>query len=122
MPVTLIGKIVPKRMVLDAAVVPESDRVWLPLEPRTEFRRLDMPVKHLKDRGALALLEAHDSSCEDAVDEEALLSSDWMGPNNGVFGPGVCLTRVVNIITRTIDMFAIVNGYHTFEHLLDRLR
>src|SRR5688572_22912099 len=57
MSIALSRIIVPQGVVLDTAIVPERDRVWLPLEAAMQLRCLDVPVEHLKYGGALVPLQ-----------------------------------------------------------------
>src|SRR5262249_25067264 len=64
MSVAFMGKVVPKGLMLGAAIVPKCDRVGLPPEAHAELRRFDMLVKHLQDGIAFGLLEAGDAHGE----------------------------------------------------------
>src|SRR5262245_48724128 len=58
MAVALVGVVVPERVVLGAAVVPERNRVGLPLEAHAQLGRFDVPIEHFEDRVAFALVQA----------------------------------------------------------------
>src|SRR5271163_2963860 len=66
-----IGEVVPYRMVLRHAVVPEGQRVRPPADAALEFdMAFDVPPQHLEDRVAFALRELIDADREAAVDEQ----------------------------------------------------
>src|ERR1700722_7035683 len=79
-PVTIasLREIIPQRMMLRAAIVPEGNRARLPLEAAHELRRLDVPVQHLKQRSALLLLQLRNVSGEAAVDVKRFPSGHGM--------------------------------------------
>src|SRR5262249_25900505 len=70
--------IVPQRMMLGAAVVPERDRVRLPAKAHAELRRLDVAKQHGEDRIALVAAHADDAGGEEAVHEQAFAAGDRM--------------------------------------------
>src|SRR5712672_43225 len=107
--------------MLDATVVPECNRVRLPLEADAELGRLDVAIEHLKDCVALVLPQADDARRECAVDEQALFPGDWMGPNNRMFGAGKCLAGIINPVSPTIDVLAVMNRAQSVDQLSDRL-
>src|SRR5678815_904676 len=76
MAVAALRIVVPHRVVLHAAVVPERDRVHLPAEPAVELRRLDVAVEELQHRVALRPRELLDARGEAAVDVERLAAGD----------------------------------------------
>jgi hypothetical protein len=107
-------------MVLRAAVVPERDRVRLPLEAAMQFRRLDVAVEHLQYRVALLLAQLHDAGGEGAVDEQCLAPGHRMGADQGMLLTRVLLAPVFGVPS-AVDMLAVVDRGHAFKHPLDRI-
>ena len=62
-----LGEVIPQRIVLGAAVVPEGDRVRLPAEAALEQRVLQVLVEIAQDAGTLVVGDADDMAREEAV-------------------------------------------------------
>src|SRR6185437_7000939 len=86
MAVPPLREVVPHRVVLDGAIVPECHRVDPPPEAALELRRLDVLVEHAEHRRALVAAELWDAGGEGAVDEERLAAGDRMGADHRVLG------------------------------------
>src|SRR5712692_6745330 len=121
MAVTALWEVVPHRMMLDAAVVPERDRVHLPAEPALELRRLDVTIEELEQRVALGPLELHDLRGEAAVDVEPLLARHGVRANDGMLGFRERLALVVDAVAATIDVLALVHRGQRLEEALHGL-
>src|SRR5215470_815651 len=73
--------IVPECLVLDAAVVPEGDRMTLPGEPHLKFLTRAVLAQKLEERSALVPRQPIDMSGEVAVDEQRLAPGHRVGAN-----------------------------------------
>src|SRR5476649_1961436 len=73
-----VGPVVPHGAVLDAAIVPEGDRVLLPAEAALEQRVLHVLIEVVQDAVALVARHADQAAGEAAVHVERLLSRDRM--------------------------------------------
>src|SRR5262245_8130776 len=89
-----VGVVVPHRAVLGAAVVPEGDRVGLPLEAHRELGRLDVAPEHLQDRIALAFAEADNAGREHPIYEQDLPARDRVGAHDRVLGTRIRLAGI----------------------------
>src|SRR6516162_1267447 len=78
--------VVPQRLVLDAPVVPEGDRVRLPTEPHLEFLARAELAQKVQDRAPLLSRQLVDVGGELAVDVERLAPGYGVGANNGMRG------------------------------------
>src|SRR5262249_9060082 len=107
--VALVGAIVPDRTVLQAAGIPECDRIWPPLEAHAKLRRLDVLVQHVENCRTLALLQPYNACREEAVDKQALLARYRVRAEYGVLGTRICLAAVIGRISSAIDMLAVVD-------------
>ena len=74
--------IVPECLVLDAAVVPESDRMRLPSESHLEFLPCAELAQKLQNSVTLFSRQSIDMGGEPAVDVERLALCHRMGANN----------------------------------------
>src|SRR6185436_70066 len=74
--------VVPKRLMLDAAVVPEGNRMGLPAEPHLEFLPGAELAQEIQDRAALFSRQAVDVSGEFAVDVQRLPLRHRVGAND----------------------------------------
>src|SRR5229473_4080235 len=81
--------IVPHRMVLDAAIVPEGDRVLAPAEAALEQRIGHVLVKITQHAVALVAWNAENAPGKALVDVKRLLAGHRMRPHNRVLGAGV---------------------------------
>src|SRR5260370_35398441 len=86
-----VRPIIPHRVVLDAAVVPERDRVRLPAEAALEQRVGHVLVEIAQDAVALVARDAVDVAGEALVDVERLPAGDRMGADHRVVGERVAL-------------------------------
>src|SRR5215468_2349569 len=121
MAVTPIGVVVPNSVMLDTTVIPKCNRIRLPLEAHAQLGRLDVPIQHLENCVALALLQADNSCREEAVDEKALPPGYRVSPNHRVLGARECLASVVYAVPSPIYMFAVMNcgeAVQQFSHWL----
>src|SRR5262249_17795602 len=109
MAVALVGVVIPKRVMLNAAVVPKCNRVRLPVEAHAELGRFDVPIEHLKDRVTLVLLKADNARREEAVDEKAFLAGHWMGPNDRMLGARIRLAAIIIAISSAKVLLTIVD-------------
>src|ERR1700704_2415362 len=78
-------------MMLDAAIVPERDRVLAPAEAALEQRVGHVLVEIAQDPVALVARDAVDVAGEALVNVEALLAGHRVGAHDGVIGRGVAL-------------------------------
>ena len=62
-------EIIEQGVMLSGAIVPERDRIRLPMEPAYELRRLAVTIQHLQHRVALVRLELNDPGREALIDE-----------------------------------------------------
>lgn len=122
MPEPRVGVVIPQRLVHHAAVVPECNRVRLPLEAHAELGRFHMPIEHFENGIALAPPEADNTCGVVSVDEQGFSPRHRMCPNNGVFGPRKYLAAVVDTIAPTHDVLAIMYSAQSAQQLLDRFR
>src|SRR5215510_6100728 len=79
MPVPAMREVVEHGVMLGGAVVPEGHRARAPLEAAMQFRRLDMPVEHFKERVAFVLAQLRDAERKAAIDEQRLPAGHRMG-------------------------------------------
>src|SRR6266498_4035603 len=86
-----VRPIIPHRVVLDAAVVPEGDRVLLPAKAALEQRVGHVLVEVAQDAVALVAWDAVDVAGEALVDVEALLAGHRVGAHDWVVGKGIAL-------------------------------
>src|ERR1700691_6309799 len=77
-----LAVVVVDRVVLDAAVVPERDRVLFPTEAAGEFGAHGVFVKVVEERCAFLLGHALEAYREAAVDIEAFLAAPRMGADD----------------------------------------
>src|SRR3954469_18637682 len=77
-----VGPVIPHGAVLDAAIVPEGDRVLAPAEAALEQRVLHVLVEIAEDAVALVARHAHKRAGEATVDVEALLASHRVRTND----------------------------------------
>src|SRR5450432_1329714 len=81
-----MGPVVPHGAVLDAAIVPEGDRVLLPAEAALEQRILHVLIEVVQDSVALVARHADQAAGEAAVHVERLLSRDRMSAHHRMLG------------------------------------
>src|SRR5262245_56626609 len=74
--------IVPECLVLDAAIVPEGDRMGLPAEADLEFLARAVLAQKPEDRAALLSRQPIDMGGEMAVDEQRLALGHRVGANH----------------------------------------
>src|SRR5262249_27291888 len=86
-----VWPVVPHRVVLDAAVVPERDRVLLPAEAALEQWVGHVLEQVSQDAVALVARNAVDIPGEALVDVERLAAGHRMGAHHRVVGMGVAL-------------------------------
>src|SRR5712691_11690917 len=86
-----VRPIIPHRVVLDAAVVPEGDRVLAPAEAALEQRVGHVLVEVAQDAVALVARDAVDVAGEALVDVERFLAGHRVGAHDRVVGIGVAL-------------------------------
>src|SRR2546422_9384772 len=108
MPVAPLRIVVPHRVVLDAAVVPERDRAHLPPEAALELRRLDVAIEELQERVALGLRELDDPGGEPRVNVERLASRHGMRAHDGMLGLRKHLALVLHAVAPAIDVLTLV--------------
>src|SRR5262245_20064224 len=117
MAVAPVRVIVPQRMMLSAAVIPERDRVRLPAEARAELGRLDVAEQHGEDRIAFVAAHAENAGGEEAIHEQAFPARDRMRAHHRVLGARIFFAAVVNIITAAIEWLTIVDGAQAIDKL-----
>jgi hypothetical protein len=93
MAVAPVGVVVPQRMVLRAAVVPKRNRVWCPLKAHAQLGRLNVPIEHLQNRVAFALVQTDNMRGEEAIHEQAFPTCLGMRPNNRMLGTRIIESR-----------------------------
>src|ERR1700687_107702 len=81
--------IVVERVMLDAAIVPERDRIRFPAEAAGEFRPHRMLPQEVQQRPALLDRHVLEADGKVAVDVEAFPAGLGMGANHRVFGLAV---------------------------------
>src|SRR5476651_2804716 len=79
-----VRPVVPHGAVLDAAIVPEGDRVLLPAEAALEQRVLHVLVEIGQDAVALVARNTHEAAGEAAVHVDPLLACHRMNPDHGM--------------------------------------
>src|ERR1051326_8124136 len=121
MTVAALGEVVPHGVVLDAAVVPERDRVHAPAEAALELGRLDVLVEHLEHRRALGLLELRDPRREPAIDVERLLAGHGMRAHDRMLRARKDLALVLHAVAAAIDVLAVVDRGQRLEEALHRV-
>src|SRR6266704_39788 len=84
-----VRPIVPHRVVLDAAVVPERDRVLAPAEAALEQRVGHVLVEIAQDAVALVARDAVDVAGEALVDVERPAPGHRMGTDDRVVSKGI---------------------------------
>src|SRR5260370_35671973 len=110
--------IVAQRVVLDAAVVPEGNRVGLPAEPHLEFLPRAELAQEGEDRAALVSRQSVDMGGEVAVDVERLALRHRMGANDRMRCARVDLAAFGEAHQRVvpaIDMVARMRRGQPFE-------
>src|SRR5262249_12538006 len=109
MAVAFVRVIVPKRMVLGAAVVPECDRICLPLETHAQFGGLHVPVEHLENRVAFARAQADNARGEEAVREQAFPTRLGMRPDDRMLGTRINPSAIVIAVAAAVVLLAVVD-------------
>src|SRR6185312_3405230 len=119
-----VGPVVPHRPVLDAAVVPEGDRVRLPAETALEERVFHVLVEVVQDAVALVARHADQVAGESAIDVERLLARHRMGAHHRVDGARILrlLLHAEVLVEAAIDRFAVVEGGQAVEIALHAVR
>src|SRR5262245_2814591 len=122
MAVAPVGVVVPQRMVLRAAVVPECHRIRLPLEARAELGGLYLPIEHFEDRVAFTLAQTDNMRGEEAVHEQTFPAGFGMRANNRMLSARVSLAAIIISVAATIVLLAIMDGGQAVDQLADWLR
>src|SRR5260370_12025267 len=94
-----VRPIIPHRVVLDAAVVPERDRVLLPAEAALEQRVGHVLVEIAQDAVAFVARDAIDVAGEALVDVERLPAGHRVGADHRVVGERVALLVLDAVIS-----------------------
>src|SRR5712664_2090123 len=110
MAVPPLREVVPHRVVLGAAVVPERHRVDLPPEAALELGGLDVLVEEREHRRALAAGELDDPGGEGPVDEEGLAPRDRVGAHDRMLGLRELPALVLHAVASAVDVLAPVDG------------
>src|SRR6266550_7535796 len=84
-----IGPIVPDRIMLGAAIVPECDRMWRPAETHVPVRPRDMVVKEFQHAAAFSRRHFINVTGELAIDEQRLAAAFRVTNDDGVSGDRV---------------------------------
>src|SRR5215831_18274816 len=108
-------------MVLGAAVVPECDRIRLPLETHAQLGGLHVAVEHFEYRVAFSRAQTDDVGSEKAIHEQAFPPSLGMGPDNRMLGARIGLAAIVVAVASAVVLLAIVNRSEAADQLADRL-
>src|SRR4029077_2759166 len=109
-----VGPVVPHRVVLDAAIVPERDRVLLPAETALKEGARHVLVEIAQDAVAFVARDAVDVAGEALVDVERLAAGHRVGAHDRVVGARVGLLVLDPIIgVLAAVMLAIVPGGET---------
>src|SRR5687767_12585201 len=82
-PVPALREVIPHRVMLDGAVVPEGHGARLPAEAAVQLGRLHVAEEQLEHRGALRLREPDDARGEPAVHEQRLAPGHGVRPYDG---------------------------------------
>src|SRR5579871_5738379 len=115
--------VIPHRMMLYAAIVPERDRVFLPAKPALEQRVRHVLVEILQNAGALVARYAVDVAGESLVDIECLAAGHGVGADHRMVGKGVALLVLDPVIgVLAAIMLAVMAGGKTLEIALHRRR
>src|SRR5438477_12429222 len=105
--------------MLDAAIVPERDRVLLPAEAALEERVRHVLVQIAQDAVALVARQAVDVARKALVDVERLPAGHWMRTHNGVVGGGIALLVLdAEILVLAAIVLAVMPRGEAFEILL----
>src|SRR5579883_1022998 len=108
--------VIPHRMMLYAAIVPERDRVFLPAKPALEQRVRHVLVEILQNAGALVARYAVDVAGESLVDIECLAAGHGVGADHRMVGKGVALLVLDPVIgVLAAIMLAVMAGGKTLE-------
>src|SRR5689334_18372713 len=86
-----VRPVIPHRVVLDAAIVPERDRILAPAEAALEQRVGHVLVQIVQDAGALVARDAVDVARKTLVDVERLAPGHGVRAHDRVIGPGIAL-------------------------------
>src|SRR5262245_26483851 len=113
--------IVPHRVMLDAAVVPEGDRARLPAEAAVELRRLHVAEQHLEHRLALRARELDDPRGESPIHEQRASPRDGMRADHGMLRPRKHLALVLDPVAAAVHVLAVVDRGAVLEQALHRL-
>src|SRR6266581_1105439 len=108
-PGTDLGVIIPQRHVLNAAIVPERDRVGPPAKPHLEFRPGAVLEQIVQDGPTLLFGKPVDIGGKSLIDEQRLAPTHGMGAYDGTRRLRKDLAAIVAAhqhIGRTIDVFA----------------
>src|SRR5436189_2589102 len=119
-----MGPIVPHRAMLDAAIVPEGDRVLPPAEAALEQRVLHVLVEIAQHAVALVARHADQMAREAAVDIERLAARHRMGAHHRVLGARILrlLLDAEILVEAAIDRLAVMEGGHALEIGLHAVR
>src|SRR5205085_4995378 len=111
-----VRPVIPHRVVLDAAIVPEGDRVLAPAETALEQRVGHVLVEVAQDAVALVARNAVDVAGEALVDVERLLAGHRVGAHDRVVGERIArLVGDAEIGVLTAIVLAIVPRRQPFE-------
>src|SRR6476619_3417908 len=105
--------------MLDAAIVPERDRVLLPAEAALEERVRHVLVEIAQDAVALVARQAVDVARKTFVDVKRLPAGHRMGAHDGVIGGGIALLVLdAEILVLAAIVLAVMPRGETLEILL----
>src|SRR5258708_91412 len=114
-----VRPVIPHRVMLDTAIVPECDRVLLPAKAALEERVRHVLVQIAQHAVALVARQAVDVARKALVDVERLPAGHRMGAHDGVVGGGIALLILdTEILVLPAIVLAVMPSGETFEILL----
>src|SRR5262245_42022106 len=96
-------------MVLGAAVVPECDRIRLPLETHAQLGGFHVAVEHFEYRVAFSRAQTDDVRGEKTIHEQTFPPRLWMRPDNRMLGARISLAAIVVAVAATVVLLAVVH-------------
>ena len=112
--------VVPDRVVLRAAVVPEGQRIRLPGDPAPQPRGGgDVPVEHVQHGTALGAAQTDDMRREALVDVEDLAARARVPGNHRVLVAGIAALRGRRLVRADVGNRAVVDRRQPVQEHLD---
>ena len=115
--------VIPEGPVLDAAVVPENEVVFLPAETDLQVDVLNVPEEQFQSSPAFIFVKIYYTGGEGPVHKEGFPSCFRMGPNHGMNICGKLPTFIAYslvAVASPIDLFRFMKGLNPLEEILQR--